>query len=59
MQVTLYNRDETDVLRLPRSELQIHQRVLVRPLAISRWRNALDGYAADVDFLVQRRARPG
>jgi TonB-dependent receptor-like protein/carboxypeptidase family protein len=58
-QVTLYNRDEKDVLRLPDSELRVVNGRLLPPSASSAWTNALDGYARGVELLVQRRSTTG
>ena len=58
-QVTLYNRDEKDVLRLPNSELRVVNGRLVPPSGTSEWTNALDGYARGVELLVQRRSTTG
>src|SRR5262249_50703878 len=58
-QVTIYNREEHDVLRLPRSELQVTGGQLVGLSGPLPWVNALDGYARGVEFLVQRRSARG
>jgi TonB-dependent receptor-like protein/carboxypeptidase family protein len=58
-QVTLYNRDEKDVVRLPNSELRVVNGRLVPPSGTSEWTNALDGYARGVELLVQRRSTTG
>jgi outer membrane cobalamin receptor len=58
-QVTLYNREERNVLRLPNSEPHIEGDRLVPESLTSRWGNALDGYARGVEFLVQRRSPNG
>ena len=58
-QVTLYNRDEKDVLRLPNSELRVVNGRLIPPSSTSEWTNALDGYARGVELLVQRRSTTG
>ena len=58
-QVTLYNRDEKGVLRLPNSELRVVNGRLVPPSGTSEWTNALDGYARGVELLVQRRSTTG
>jgi hypothetical protein len=57
-QLTFYNREERDVLRLPESEARVEGTVLVRPVG-DAWRNALDGYARGVELLVQRRSNSG
>jgi TonB-dependent receptor-like protein/carboxypeptidase family protein len=58
-QVTLYNRDEEGVLRLPNSELRVVNGRLVPPSSTSQWTNALDGYARGVELLVQRKSTTG
>jgi hypothetical protein len=58
-QITLYNRDERDVLRLPGAETHVAGGVLVPPSDTSRWANALDGYARGVEIFVQRRSTAG
>jgi hypothetical protein len=58
-QITLYNRRERDVLRLPDAELRVVGNRLTAPSPTSRWANALDGYARGVELLVQRRSAGG
>src|SRR5262245_10226848 len=58
-QVTLYNREERNVLRLPNSEIHVAGDRLVPESLTSRWVNALDGYARGVEFMVQRRSASG
>jgi len=58
-QVTLYNREERDVVRLPGSELRVENDRLVPESRTSRWVNALDGYARGVELLFQRRSSSG
>src|SRR5262249_6736129 len=58
-QVTLYNREERDLLHLPRSELQAAGGRLAGLTPSSPWINARDGYARGVDLLVQRRTARG
>ena len=58
-QVTLYNREERDVVRLPGSELRVENDRLVPESRTSRWVNALDGYARGVELLLQRRSSSG
>jgi outer membrane receptor for ferrienterochelin and colicin len=58
-QVTLYNREERDLLRLPDEELRVSNGVLSGLSQTSRWINALDGYARGVELLVQRRSVDG
>ena len=58
-QVTFYNREERDVLRLPGSELRVEDGRLVGFVPTAPWINALDGYARGVEVLVQRRSTSG
>ena len=58
-QVTLYNREERDVLRLPGSEIRVEGGRLVGFLPSAPWVNTLDGYARGVEVLVQRRSTSG
>ena len=62
-QLTLYDREERDVLRRDFSEFQLtgDPRVpLIRPgSGPPRWHNALDGHARGVEVLVQRRSTTG
>ena len=58
-QVTLYNREERDMLRLPNSELRVAGGLLRDPTLDSRWLNALDGHARGVELLIQRRSPTG
>jgi hypothetical protein len=58
-QVTFYNREERDVLRLPDSELRIEGNRLIGISPNALWVNALDGFARGVELLVQRRSNSG
>ena len=58
-QVTFYNREERDVLRLPNSELRVEDGRLVGLVPTEPWINALDGYARGMEVLVQRRSANG
>ena len=58
-QVTFYNREERDVLRLPASELRVVDGRLLGISLSAPWVNALDGYARGVELLVQRRSNSG
>jgi hypothetical protein len=58
-QVTFYNREERDALRLPGAELRVEEGRLVGFFPTARWINALDGYARGVEVLVQRRSSNG
>jgi len=58
-QVTFYNREERDVVRLPGSELRVEGDRLVPESRTSRWINALDGYSRGVELMLQRRSSSG
>ncbi len=58
-QVTFYNREERDVLRLPNSELRVENGRLVGLFPTTPWINALDGYARGMEVLLQRRSANG
>ena len=58
-QVTLYNRAERGILRLPGEEIRMAGGALIPPSQTSRWTSALDGYARGVELLVQRRSTGG
>jgi hypothetical protein len=57
-QVTIYNREERDVLRRPGSEVRLAGTQLVAPGGYP-WKNALDGHSRGVELLVQRRSARG
>jgi outer membrane cobalamin receptor len=60
-QLTLYNREERDLLRQYGTELQLTgdpPGSLQRP-GRGAWHNALDGYARGVELLLQRRSTSG
>ena len=59
LQVTLYNRQERDLLRLPGSEVRVEDGQLLPPSPTSPWSNALDGHARGVELLVQSRSSNG
>lgn len=58
-QVTLYNRQERDVLRIHDSEVRMVGNRLFGLSLTTPWVNALDGYARGVEMLVQRRSPNG
>jgi hypothetical protein len=58
-QMTMYNREDRDLLRLPDSELRVVNGALVFPPLTTRYRNALDGHARGVEWLVQRQSPNG
>jgi hypothetical protein len=60
VQVTLYHRQEQDVLRRPDDELKLDERGRLVPANPDEFvRNALEGDARGVEFLLQRRANRG
>ena len=58
-QVTFFNREDRDLLRLPDSEPHLARGVFAPASITSRYSNALDGYGRGIEFLVQRRASNG
>jgi hypothetical protein len=58
-QVTAYNREDRDLLRLPLSETAVVNGVLVNPSLTTTYVNALDGHARGVEVLVERQAANG
>jgi outer membrane cobalamin receptor len=62
-QITLYNREERDVLRQDFSELRLtgnpDMPVTGPGAGPPQWHNVLDGYARGVELLVQRRSTSG
>ncbi|OLC79721.1 MAG: hypothetical protein AUH72_13955 [Acidobacteria bacterium 13_1_40CM_4_65_8] len=54
-QMTVYDREDRDLLRLPDVETRVVDRALVFGSITSRWVNALDGHARGVEWLVQRQ----
>jgi outer membrane cobalamin receptor len=58
-QITFYNREERDVLRLPASELRVVAGRLAGISLTAPWGNALTGHARGVELLVQRRSNAG
>jgi hypothetical protein len=58
-QMTVYNREDRDLLRLPDSEVRVGNNVLLFPTLTTRDRNALDGHARGVEWLVQRQSPNG
>jgi hypothetical protein len=54
-QMTVYDREDRDLLRLPDSEVHVVNGALVFGSATSKWINALDGHARGVEWLVQRQ----
>src|SRR5205085_4741083 len=58
-QLTFYNREERNVLRLPQSELRLVDGRLAPISLTAPWINALEGYARGVELLVQRRSNSG
>jgi hypothetical protein len=58
-QMTVYNREDRDLLRLPYSETRVVDGVFVNALLNSHYLNALDGHARGVEWLIQRQATNG
>ena len=58
-QMTVYDREDRDLLRLPYTEPRVVDGVLVNGLLTSHYLNALDGHARGVEFLLQRQATNG
>jgi hypothetical protein len=57
-QITFYNREERDVMRLPGADWQVADGDLLPPRPIP-WQNTLDGYSRGVELLAQRRSARG
>jgi hypothetical protein len=58
-QVTAYNREDRDWLRLPLAEVKLVGTSVLSPSFVTTWQNALDGHARGVEWLVERRAERG
>jgi len=58
-QLTIYDREDRDLLRLPSAEGRVVNGVYVSGSLTSRFVNALDGHARGVEALVQRRSPNG
>jgi hypothetical protein len=58
-QVTVYNREDRDLIRLPGSELRVVGGVLVIPPLTTRYVNALDGHGRGIEWLLQRQSPNG
>ena len=56
--VTVYDREERDMLRRPGSETRVTAGRVIRGAASSRFENRLDGFARGVELAIQR-ATPG
>jgi hypothetical protein len=57
--VTVYNRQEHDIVRRPGAEWQLVGTQLVSRSETTPWINALDGHTRGVEFLLQRRSSNG
>ena len=57
VQITVYNREERDVLRLPGTDPRVLDGAEL--LGPDVWKNTLEGYARGVELLVQRRSSSG
>jgi hypothetical protein len=58
-QVTVYNREDRGLLRLPGTELRVVRGVLVNGSLTTKYQNALDGSARGVEWMVQRQSPNG
>lgn len=58
-QVTIYDREDRDLVRLPNAENRVVNGVFVPASLTSRYANALDGYARGVEWLVHRQSSSG
>ena len=58
-QVTGYNREDHDLLRLPASETRLVNNVVVTASTSSLWVGSLNGYARGVEWLLERRSERG
>jgi len=58
-QMTLYNREDRDLLRLPLAEMHVVNGVLVNASLNTHYVNALDGHARGVEWLLQRQSPNG
>jgi hypothetical protein len=58
-QVTMYDREDRDLVRLPDAENRIVNNTFVTASLTSRYVNALDGHARGVEWLVQRQTPNG
>ena len=58
-QMTVYNREDRDLLRLPQSESRVVDGAFVAGSLTTHYVNALDGRARGVEWLVQRNAANG
>ncbi len=58
-QVTVYNREDRDLLRLPDNEMRVVNGVFVNASTTSHYVNALTGRARGVEWLVQRQSPNG
>jgi hypothetical protein len=58
-QVTAYDREDRDLLRLPDTELRVVNGVVLNGSVTSHYVNALDGHARGLEWLVQRQSPNG
>jgi len=58
-QMTVYNREDRDLLRLPLAETRLVNGALVNASLTTHVVNALDGHARGIEWLVHRRAANG
>jgi hypothetical protein len=58
-QVTAYDREDRDLLRLPDIDLRVVNGVVINGSVTSHYVNALDGHARGIEWLVQRQSPNG
>ncbi len=58
-QLTVYNREDRDLLRLPDIETRVVNGVFVPASLTTHYQNALDGHARGLEWLVERRSPNG
>jgi outer membrane cobalamin receptor len=58
-QMTIYNREDRDLLRLPDSEVRVVDGAFQPASVTTLYRNALDGHARGIEWLVQRQTVNG
>jgi hypothetical protein len=58
-QVTAYDREDRDLLRLPNAEVRLFGDFAAGPSTRSRYVNAIDGFSRGVELLVERKTANG
>ena len=59
VQVTVYNRQDSDLIRRPDADTRLAGQRVIRGSSGARYANRLDGYARGIELLVQRSAQTG